>query len=176
MERRGLTGTGIQRIAPPQQEQRQIMRPLTELSPMEAWGTIATEQQARQALLSIQLSKGKFYSEVLAKMSLSLPEATGFISEMAQSIVSLLLTQGDLCLLVTRCKQGEFCGTAYMPLPTEADIVRIAREIQLDTRYRKASLTENQSRGVVPEIDNSSFVGKTMEELFDVAFEKLGGR
>ena len=45
-------------------------------------------------------------------------------------IKGLKVSREELGVITRRAKQAEFTGTTFMPLPTESDLVKIARQVQ----------------------------------------------
>ncbi|MDT9547434.1 MAG: hypothetical protein RI826_08885 [Chlorobium phaeovibrioides] len=84
----------------------------------------------------------------------------------------------DLLTVTRRIRFTEFQGTTYMPLPDEAAIVRIIREVQGESIIQRSN---EPRKGYDPDpIDMSEYDGMTEDEtweaMFEKAYQKCGGR
>ena len=57
-----------------------------------------------------------------------------------------------------------------MPLPTESDLVKIARQVQGEMLHKRLS----ESRYQPPAIDTELIEGKTADEVWDMVLQKFG--
>jgi len=132
------------------------------------------------ALNEIQRAKGKWYSEVMQKFYFSdVAERTKeHLDGLVATIRSMHVNASDLELVTRRIRQTEFAGTTYMPLPDEAAIVRIIREVQGEKVIERAN--EPRRGFEPPPVDMSKYEGMTEDEtwnaMLEEAYRKLGGR
>ena len=89
---------------------------------------------------------------------------------MIAAIKRLKVNHEELEVIKRRIKQAEFTGTTFMPLPTEADIVRIVKDVQKEMLHKKIEESNHQPPG----FDASVIEGKTMDELWGILLEKAG--
>lgn len=122
-------------------EQTEMMQqqPRPGISPMRQTGLsrVATNpiRMHREAIGEIQLAKGKAYSEVLVKLYGHLAPAqqerkvADYLDHLALLFVEYGCTDQAVVRVVRRCRESEFKGTSYTPLPDEGAIIRIINEV-----------------------------------------------
>jgi len=124
------------------------------------------------ALNEIQRTKGKWYSEVMQRFySAEIGERTKeHLDGLVGTIQELKVNATDLKAVTRRIRQTEFQGTTYMPLPDEAAIVRIIREVQGEKVIERAN---EPRKGYEPApIDMSEYDGMSEEETWNALMEK----
>ncbi|NTU49900.1 MAG: hypothetical protein HGA87_03260 [Desulfobulbaceae bacterium] len=84
-------------------------------------------------------------------------------------------TEAELSLFTKRCRQTEFTGTAYMPLPTESDIVKVMQAVQQENKVKREHIEETKSQLQEDggEITEGEFAGKTVDELLKIAIDRF---
>lgn len=131
-------------------------------------------------LAEVQRSKGKWYSEVMARFYASaVAERTReHLDGLVGAVRGTGINRSDLVVVARRLRQGEFSGTTYMPLPDEAAIIRTVREVQREGVGRRAA--EERAPLELEPVDMSEYEGMSEEEswnaLVEKAYRKLGGR
>jgi hypothetical protein len=125
------------------------------------------EGEVMTALMKIQESKGKWYSEVMQKFyRTGVGERTKkHLDGLVMEILRLRPSHADLATVTRRICQTEFQGTTYMPLPDEAAIIRILREVQGESAGLR-SRTEPPS-WQPPPFDMSEYEGMSEDETFE---------
>lgn len=169
-----------------QKERNQgLQKPTTQLSTKQSaiactaqheWSNLATEKEIDAALSEIQWAKGKFYSQVIERMTEKMPKAefekrtmehrTGLIT----AIKRLKVSTEELEVMTRRAKQAEFTGTTFMPLPTESDMIKIAKEVQGEMLQKRSGECSYQP----PMVDMTLIEGKTADQVWDMVLEKFG--
>jgi len=144
------------------------------------WADQPTPITIMAALNEIQRAKGKWYSEVMMKFySTNVPERTKeHLDGLVATIQAQKVNTADLLTVTRRIRITEFSGTTYMPLPDEAAIVRIIREVQGESIIQRSN---EPRKGYDPDpIDMSEYDGMTEDEtweaMFEKAYQKCGGR
>ncbi|WP_041463798.1 hypothetical protein [Pelodictyon luteolum] len=119
------------------------------------------------ALMQIQESKGKWYSEVMQKFyRTGVGERTKkHLDGLVMEILRMRPSRADLGTATRRICHTEFQGTTYMPLPDEAAIIRILREVQGESAGRRIG-TEPPA-WEPPPFDMSAYEGMSDDETFE---------
>ncbi len=105
--------------------------------------------------------KGKTYTEAMARFySHLLPDdvaikARAYMNRLAGVFTEYLVSDTELKAVMRQCRETEFTGTSYMPLPDEGALIRIILDVQ------SRMTVERQKE---PEVSKCEFsdVGNTM--------------
>ena len=80
--------------------------------------------------------KGKTYTEAMARFySHLLPDdvaikARAYMNRLAGVFTEYLVSDTELKAVMRQCRETEFTGTSYMPLPDEGALIRIILDVQ----------------------------------------------
>ena len=133
---------------------------------------IVTEEEIKKMLFVVQVSKGKFYSEVIAKMlqSNSVPATNAFMGGIVSELMLLKIIKSELKAIERRLKQTEFDGSAYMPLPTESQIVKTVKDVQYEMKDERSAVNvfSPPPYNLPDELKNMD-----VEEMMKLALSKL---
>ncbi len=133
---------------------------------------LVTKDQIMKVLFAVQVSKGKFYSEVISRMLPDNPEdaVQAFMSGIVAELLLLKIIRSELETISRRMKQTEFDGSAYMPLPTEAQIVKTVKDVQYEMRQEREEINlYPPPQFEMPE----ELKGKTVEEMMQMALNNF---
>jgi len=100
-------------------------------------------------------------------------KTAAFLSELTALFMRLKIDRDDLTAVTRRVAQTEFTGTTYQPLPDIALLAKAIKEVQSETGTKRMS---GPTILTLPDIDMTPYAGKDMDELFEMAYAKLGGR
>lgn len=90
--------------------------------------------------------KGKCYTETLSKFYRSdVLQAKGmeYMVRLAGLFSEHLVTDDEMALILKDCREAEFTGTSYMPLPDEGALVRIIKDVQVRTATKRMNEPES---------------------------------
>lgn len=127
----------------------------------------------QEALQEIEFMKGKAYSEVLFRLYSHLDmdsletKVRTYINRLANVFDEYGCSDQAVIRVLRRCRESEFKGTAYMPLPDEGALIRIINEVNAEM----VTVT-------VPYMDNGERLctQKEIAEGCRQMMERLGGR
>jgi hypothetical protein len=130
------------------------------------------KDEIMKVLFGVQVSKGKFYSEVIGRMLPGNPEEAVqvFLSGILKELMMLKIIKSEMEIISRRLRQTEFDGSAYMPLPTESQIVKTVKDVQREMMQDR----EEVNLYPPPPFDMpEELKGKSVDELMQMALNNF---
>lgn len=89
--------------------------------------------------------KAKCYTETLSKYytaNVLEEKSTEYMKKLANLFSEFLVSDEELKLILKDCRETEFSGTGYMPLPDAAALIKIIKDVQVRTATKRMNEPE----------------------------------
>ena len=86
-----------------------------------------------KAIRDLQQMKGKCYTETLVKFwnpDVLEQKAIEYMDKLASIFEEYRVSDDELNAVIKQCRETEFTGTSYMPLPDEGALIRVIQDVQ----------------------------------------------